>query len=310
MKIMTPLVSIIIPAYNSQAFVGASVKSTLGQSYGNVQVIAVNDGSKDGTLAILEQLAAADSRLTVIDQPNGGVTAARMAGLNMAAGEWVCFLDADDMLPSHAISQYAERFETGADIIISGFDGELSKEDYLSRLLRLSTVRPELWGKCFKASLVREHMPRLDRTVVMGEDLLQNLVLGLDAQRLATIPALLYDINMSNTCSVTKTFNHTEQYEIGFFKLLETLFLDRCRELPDYGMIEESAFWSKLNGLKQVVLDGNRFDVHGALWQSVSSYYRRNTASLQALGPSEKLLLKMSGHQQAYRTLMHLYLRH
>lgn len=307
---MTPLVSIIIPAYNAQAFVGASVKSALGQSYGNVQVIAVNDGSKDNTLAILQQLAATDSRLTVIDQPNGGVTAARMAGISMAAGEWICFLDADDMLPPDAIGQYAQLFETGAHIIISGFDGELSKEDYLSRLLRLSTVRPELWGKCFKASLVREHMPRLDRTVVMGEDLLQNLVLGLDAQRLVTIPALLYDINMSNTGSVTKTFKHTEQYETSFFELLDTIFLDRCLELPDYGMIEESAFWSKLNGLKQVVLDGNRFDVHGALWQSVSCYYRRNTAALHRLGPSEKLLLKMSGHQQAYRTLIHLYLRH
>lgn len=307
---MTPLVSIIIPAYNAQAFVGASVKSALGQSYGNVQVIAVNDGSKDGTLAILEQLAATDSRLTVIDQPNGGVTAARMAGLSIAAGEWICFLDADDMLPSHAISQYAEQFETGADIIISGFDGKLSKEDYLSRLFRLNTVRPELWGKCFKAQFLKEHMPRLDRTVAMGEDLLQNLVLGVRSNSLVTLTKLLYDINLANANSVTKTFKRTEQYETEFFSLLDSLCLNQCHSLPEYDIIEESAFWSKLNGIKQVVLDGNRFDVHGALWQSVSSYYRRNTAALHRLGPSEKLLLKMSGHQQAYRTLMHLYLRH
>jgi glycosyltransferase involved in cell wall biosynthesis len=103
---MTPLVSIIIPCYNAEAWVGDAVRSALAQSWESVEVIAVNDGSSDASLSVLEGLRG--PRLRVIDQRNRGASAARNAGLRAAAGQFVQFLDADDLLaPGKIASQVA-----------------------------------------------------------------------------------------------------------------------------------------------------------------------------------------------------------
>ncbi len=89
-----PLVSVIIPVYNCQAYIAQAVRSALEQDHPNKEVIVVNDGSTDGTLAELEPFGNA---IRVVDQPNGGPPRARNAGLQAACGEYVAFLDADDV---------------------------------------------------------------------------------------------------------------------------------------------------------------------------------------------------------------------
>ena len=89
-----PLVSVIVPVYNCQSFVGQAVRSALDQDYPNKEVIVVNDGSTDGTLDVLRQFGDA---IQVVDQPNGGPPRARNAGLKLACGDYVAFLDADDV---------------------------------------------------------------------------------------------------------------------------------------------------------------------------------------------------------------------
>jgi glycosyltransferase involved in cell wall biosynthesis len=89
-----PLVSVIIPVYNCQAYVAQAVRSALEQDYPNKEVIVVNDGSTDGTLAVLREFGNA---IRVVDQPNGGPPRARNAGLQAARGDYIAFLDADDV---------------------------------------------------------------------------------------------------------------------------------------------------------------------------------------------------------------------
>lgn len=89
-----PLVSVIIPVYNCEAYVAQAVRSALDQDHPNKQVIVVNDGSTDGTLAVLRQFGSA---IDVVDQPNGGPPRARNAGLQAARGKYIAFLDADDV---------------------------------------------------------------------------------------------------------------------------------------------------------------------------------------------------------------------
>jgi len=92
-----PLVSVILPTYNRARFVGEAIESALGQTYPHLEVLCIDDGSKDDTPAIVSGFAKRDPRVRSIRQPNGGVSAARNHGLRLAQGEWIAFLDSDDV---------------------------------------------------------------------------------------------------------------------------------------------------------------------------------------------------------------------
>ena len=115
-------VSVIIPAYNAEAYIERCIRSVLEQSYDNLEIIAVNDGSTDGTLEKLTALCSADSRLKIIDKPNEGVVLARLTALNVASGQYLTFLDADDYLPVNSIGSMVAAIETSdADICIGNY---------------------------------------------------------------------------------------------------------------------------------------------------------------------------------------------
>jgi glycosyltransferase involved in cell wall biosynthesis len=103
---MQPLVSIIIPVYNAERFVRQALQSALGQTYGNIEVIVVNDGSTDRSPEIISEFR--DSRMRIIHQRNRGGSAARNAGIDLAKGEYIKFLDADDELMPEAIEKQVE----------------------------------------------------------------------------------------------------------------------------------------------------------------------------------------------------------
>jgi glycosyltransferase involved in cell wall biosynthesis len=92
---MKPLVSVVIPTYNRENFVAEAVASVLAQSYVDFELIVVDDGSDDATVALLAERFD-DTRLMVVSQPNLGVSAARNTGAKLARGEWFAFLDSDD----------------------------------------------------------------------------------------------------------------------------------------------------------------------------------------------------------------------
>ena len=95
---MHRLISLIIPVYNTQAFVDRCVQSVLNQTYSNLQILLVDDGSSDLSGTICDQLAMKDSRITVVHQGNAGVSAARNTGMEMATGVYITFADSDDVL--------------------------------------------------------------------------------------------------------------------------------------------------------------------------------------------------------------------
>lgn len=93
-----PLVSVIVPLFNSEAYVSRCLESVLIQDYGNLELICINDGSTDGTGTFLSRLASADRRVRVLTQENRGAGASRNLGLSVACGEYIMFLDSDDLL--------------------------------------------------------------------------------------------------------------------------------------------------------------------------------------------------------------------
>lgn len=115
-------VSIVFPVYNKSEHLPTTLPSLLSQTYREFELIAVDDGSTDGSGDFLDRLAKTDSRVKVIHQPNAGVSAARNAALDRASGDYVVFADADDTVCPDWLEVLAKEAETsGADIVVSGF---------------------------------------------------------------------------------------------------------------------------------------------------------------------------------------------
>ncbi len=117
-----PLISIIVPVYNAESCLEKSIKSLTGQTYKNIEIILVNDGSSDNSLDICKSEESKDSRIKVIDKKNGGASTARNAGLDIAAGEYIAFLDADDYAcPTMIEYMYIEAISNDVDIVKMDF---------------------------------------------------------------------------------------------------------------------------------------------------------------------------------------------
>ena len=129
---MTPLVSVIIPVYKVEAYLTACVESVLAQTYRNFEIILVDDGSPDNCPQMCDELAARDSRIRVIHKENGGLSSARNTGIDAARGDYLAFLDSDDLwTPLFLERLYRAVEETGADMAVClfrRFRGEIPTE--------------------------------------------------------------------------------------------------------------------------------------------------------------------------------------
>lgn len=123
-------VSIIVPVYNVEKYLEQCVNSILAQTYKNIEVILVDDGSPDNCPQICDDFAAKDQRIKVIHKKNGGLSSARNAGLDVATGEYVMFIDSDDFIDSKMVEFLLEtRRKTHADIVCCGmcrYNGDMS----------------------------------------------------------------------------------------------------------------------------------------------------------------------------------------
>lgn len=116
------LISVVIPAYNAEDTVEQTVRSVCRQTYENIEIIVVDDGSTDGTGAVIDRLEMEDRRIRALHAgQNCGVSATRIAGVKAAAGEWIAFLDSDDMWrPEKLEKQVALQKETGGELLFTG----------------------------------------------------------------------------------------------------------------------------------------------------------------------------------------------
>lgn len=123
-----PLISVIIPVYNVEEYLSECIASVLGQSYSNLEILLINDGSTDRSAFICEKYALQDSRILLIDKENGGLSSARNTGLDSCRGEFITFLDSDDVLHAQFIERlYHELVANNADLAFSSlqrFDSE------------------------------------------------------------------------------------------------------------------------------------------------------------------------------------------
>ena len=125
------LVSVVIPVYNAGEYLEECLESVRAQNYTDFEVLMVNDGSTDGSAAVCRRFSDADRRFRLIEIPNSGVSSARNTGIDNAQGEWLCFIDADDMIHPSFLSRLMDGvLTTGADMCIGSFHyGEVPPHD-------------------------------------------------------------------------------------------------------------------------------------------------------------------------------------
>ena len=112
-----PIVTVIIPVYNTEPYLRKCLDSICGQTYRNLEIICVNDGSTDGSLAILEEYAARDARVKVLVQENAGQAAARNRALEIATGDWISCIDSDDWIDSNTYEELLKVIKPGTNIV-------------------------------------------------------------------------------------------------------------------------------------------------------------------------------------------------
>ena len=142
-----PLVSVIVPSYNVEPYIDKCIRSLTAQTYGNIEIIAVNDGSIDKSGAIIEDIAKTDERIRFINQPNQGVCIARNNGIAAATGDYLLFVDGDDYVdPDYIENMVTTAQKNDSDLVISGYTEEGS--DKTQEVIPDSYVKDadEMWA--------------------------------------------------------------------------------------------------------------------------------------------------------------------
>lgn len=182
------LISIIVPAYNAESFLQRAVQSIMVQTYQNLEVLVINDGSTDNTELIVKILADKDSRVKLISKENGGVSSARNLALDHAKGKYVAFVDADDWVEPSFISQLIYMLEdnqvefsicgieavsnTHTDCITGGKDGKYSRLECAKALLSSNGMAGQPSNKLYLRSIIEANHIRFNKQIANAEDLL------------------------------------------------------------------------------------------------------------------------------------------
>lgn len=179
-------VSIIIPVYNTEHFLKRCIDSILAQTYSDWELVLVDDGSKDSSGKICDEYAHLDNRIIVIHKSNGGVSSARNVGLDIAKGEYVCFMDSDDWVePSYLEDFHID--EIKSDFYVSGASYDVYEKVYsqLKYKQRFCENAQEIkqqfivqhldengypWGKIYRLEVIRENNLRFNEALSINED--------------------------------------------------------------------------------------------------------------------------------------------
>lgn len=219
-----PKVSFIVPVYNTQEFLPRCLDSLLGQTYPDIEIIVVNDGSPDGSAAIIAEYARKDSRVRVVEKPNGGLSSARNAGMDVARGDIIDFVDSDDYVEPNLAEFLVDMFaKEHPEIVVFGADCEPADlasrrikqllspearvfESFDSALLFSANAQPYVWRAAYSRELIEREALRFAENVRFAEDVVFQFESYLLSAKTVLAPDKLYHYVMQEK-SLTHVFN-------------------------------------------------------------------------------------------------------
>lgn len=174
---MNPLVSIIVPVYNVEEYLDECVESLANQTYPDIEIILVDDGSPDNCPQICDKWALCDNRIKVIHKENGGVSSARNAGLDVANGEWIWFVDSDDTVEANALEELLSNTDDADLIVFASSTDELYTKDekFFDEYYFKYRFGFGPCNKLYRKSIIKDNGLQFDTQETVGEDLLFNI---------------------------------------------------------------------------------------------------------------------------------------
>lgn len=299
---MTPLISIIIPAYNVDKYIGKCIQSCVDQTYKNLEVIVVDDGSTDRTGDLLLQLSMQDSRIQVYRQINQGVVAARNKGITESKGEYVLFVDGDDYLDKSAVELLISNLlDANADIAIGGIsydkDGKITPlKNSLSSEIDNKSVTIALLNGTMQTSLCA----KLFRRSLLQDVEFVNLKVGEDAY------ALFQIVDKATACVLVDFPVYF--YVMHSLSVMHNPNKERVKSLLEFIVLVESYCASHRNVKEQVFINsmssymldqyfmflrmGGRPDWDLSLYKRINNIYLKNTYALHNIPIWRVVVLK------------------
>lgn len=305
---LTPLVSIIIPVYNAQKYLRACIDSCLCQSYSDFEIVAVNDGSGDGSLAMLREYQSIDSRIKVFDKANQGLPLTRQYGVERAGGKYIFFLDSDDTITPNALEvMQAKATQTGSDIVIGNLITVLESgrvigshknyfvDDYINSIgpdlylasILAKSILPSLCGRLIEKSLFDG--VEFPAGYTMGEDVITNLrIIEKHTPSVVLVDDVIYNYiqhqgsmsNVNNRANANKRMKFVKNV-YGYYQALGSPTKDSIKNQFDRFIIEE--YFSFLR-------DGGRVDFCSQINDYVNNIGLCNSAAVAEL-PSWRVLM-------------------
>lgn len=280
---MTPLISIIIPAYNTEKYITNCIESCMSQTYNNLEIIIVNDGSSDATLSILRKFELIDDRIVIVDKLNAGLVEARKSGISVAKGEYVFFIDSDDVIRVFAIEKLVLCcIETNSDIVIGNvhivtpsnrtisvsqnkFSFGTSNIGVLCGYLT-KEINPSLCFRLIRTSLLK--CIDVNHIFTIGEDFIANvLMLKCEGIAVNIIDDVIYDYIQYDGSMINRQSEIAANARMNYIKwVLEYVsksFLMKNEEIRDcldfflmqeyYAFLRSGGDVKKEDGIKQIM---------------------------------------------------------
>lgn len=241
-------ISVIIPVYNAEDYLDRCLGGILSQEFAPYEVILVDDGSTDSSPLICDRYSSTDPRFRTIHKPNGGVSSARNAGMNLAKGEYLMFVDSDDSLPKGAMKALYAASASKADFVLGGFEiyvddvlfetktpsGDFFEGDGLSAFFDMNVVRNGVylntpWAKLYARRIVTDNGLSFNQKLSYGEDMVFVNTFLLHSERIAVTSASVYDYYVRSGSLGSDTLSDRHIGQLMVLLPLYSEIIDRYR---------------------------------------------------------------------------------
>lgn len=205
-------ISVIIPVYNVEEYLNECLESIINQTYCNLDIICVNDGSTDNSLNILRHFESLDNRIKVIDQTNQGVSSARNRGMEIATGQYISFVDPDDFLAPDTYEIAMNKIKDNVDILVYGYSAfpnptgwfitsgkskdMIYNNDSVNAYFGCGSICTIVWNKLYRTDLLKQYNLTFNKNLKMAEDLCFNMNTFVYATKIQFINDQLYNYRL------------------------------------------------------------------------------------------------------------------
>ena len=248
-------ISVIIPVYNTGERLKRCLDSVVAQTFEDFECIVVDDGSKDQSPQVIDEFAAKDSRFIAIHKPNGGVSSARNVALDRAEGEWIVFVDSDDILKEHHLAKMHSVVNSEIDFVYTSWEaimrdtsmryrrskdmcylGKEQLRDFICKSEIMDNMMP--WGKMFRRSIIENEGLRFDTCLTISEDRLFCYNYLLSTRGAVTISDISYTHDASDEDSLSNRSYSTDVYKYRYNVFIEPTH----RLIKHFDISQEDAF--------------------------------------------------------------------